>query len=571
MAAGETSKTPESKTGRLRTGPRVLVASSDSATQEFLSRIARHTGAEVAVADDGVEALNLARQLDLDVVILDAHLRVNDGITVCGQIRRLSGSQPMIVLAGLSAGRLLERAVETDADDLLVKPLLAGVVHRRIDNLLRQRRTQNELALLKRAFQVAGAGITLLDARSTEYPVTHVNDGFCKMTGYARQELIGKNLRMLNGPETDVAAMAQLREAFTRGQECRVVLKNYRKDGSMFWNELAMTPMRDKAGRLTHWVGIQSDARDRIKVDELSSQNREAEQNFAAQLKAKNDTLSSLEMRRRFNEMLLNSISAGLIATDHHLNVVFINRAAQEVLQISLADCLEQPLLEIFGGSDDIARELENLTEQRWTEFDLVSAGGVLLHIGLTIMPAPEEFSDTLGVVVLFRDLGAVQADEEAYAPSQELVPEGEDDAAAIAPIELVKQATAEAGLDPAPTIESSGPLPQVWVDSAVAIEVLRDLAMLSTEVAGNSAGIAIELGVETLDEAGSEPAVGIDYRLSNGADAATAPRPADFQERLEAAAGTLHAIGGELLVTSKPKSSLILSALLPAVSSMPS
>jgi len=565
MAVGET-RPAEPKPARARSGPRVLVASSDAATREFLSRIARHTGAEVALATDGVEALNLARQLDLDLVILDAYLDVNDGIAVCGQIRRLSGTQPMIVLAGLTAGRLLERAVETDADDLLVKPLLAGVVHRRIDNLLRQRRIQNELALLKRAVQVAGAGFTILDARSTEYPVTHVNDSFCRMTGYSRQELMSKNLRMLNGPETDVAAMAQLREAFTRGKECRVVLKNYRKDGSTFWNELAMSPLRDKAGRLTHWVGIQTDASARIRVDELSSRHREAEQSFTQQLQDKNETLSSLERRRRFNEMLLNAISAGLIATDKELRVVFINRAAQGVLQISLADCLERPLLEIFGGSEDIARELHDLTEQRWTEFDLVSAGGVLLHIGLTIMPAPEEFADDLGVVVLFRDLGAVQADEQAYSPSQEPMSEGPEEAP-LSALELVRVAAEETGFDTRPVIdEPVGVIPPVWVDVATALDVLRELVTLSAEVAGAPENVAIGLEPEVpLDMLGG-PAVSVDFRLASGKDANTLPRPDGFQERLEEAAATLHAMAGALLVSGEAGSSLIMSVLLPAV-----
>jgi len=572
----------------------VLVASSDATTREFLTRIVRHTGAEVVTADDGVEALGFARQLDLDLAILDAHLGVNDGIAVCGQIRRLSGPQPVIVLAGLTAGRLLERAFEADADDFLVKPLLAGVVHRRIDNLLRQRRTQNELSLLKRAIQVAGNGITILDARSTEYPVTHVNDAFCKMTGYTRQELLGRNLRMLNGPDTDVAAMAQLREAFTRGKDVRVVLKNYRKDGSTFWNELAMAPLRDKAGRLTHWVGIQTDASARIRVDELASQQREAEQTFSLQLREKNDTLASLETRRRFNEMLLNAITAGIIATDHEGRVVFINRAAQEVLQISLADCLERPLQEIFGGSDDFGRELENLTEQRWTDFQLISAGGVLLHIGLTIMPAPEEFSHDLGVVVLFRDLGAGELADETFAPSQTVGPEEadeEDEAAAPAPTpvaapgeraadveepawealdvrELLEWAVASLGWSEGPGLrEPEAELAPVWSGREAATAVLMRLLELSVDVAQQPSNIRLKLAPAVLGEDEQGPIAGleIEFRVAQPGSAA-ADRPEDFQARVEETAEWLHGLGGAMLVPEKASSSLIFSAQLPVV-----
>ena len=605
MAAGETGRAPESRTGKLR-GPRALVASSDATTREFLTRIVRHTGAEVVTADDGVEALGFARQLDLDLVILDAHLGVNDGIAVCGQIRRLSGPQPVIVLAGLTAGRLLERAFETDADDFLVKPLLAGVVHRRVDNLLRQRRTLNELSLLKRAIQVAGNGFTILDARSTEYPVTHVNDAFCKMTGYTRQELMGRNLRMLNGPETDVAAMAQLREAFTRGKEVRVVLKNYRKDGTTFWNELAMAPLRDKAGRLTHWVGIQTDASARIRVDEMASQQREAEQSFSLQLREKNDTLASLETRRRFNEMLLNSITAGIIATDREGRVVFINRAAQEVLQVSLADCLERPLVEIFGDSEDFSRELDDLTEQRWTDFQLISAGGVLLHIGLTIMPAPDEFAGDLGVVVLFRDLGSGELAEEVFAPSQtvgagaaaddeeaeaagreeETEPSGpaaaeraaeprsqpaDDDEEfaweALDVHELIEAAVAGLGWAEGPEIrEPDRELAQVWSGREAATAVLMRLLELAHDIAQGPADLRLRLAPAVLGEDEQGPIAGleIEFRLAQAGAAAT--RPGDFQARLEEVAEWLHALGGAMLVPESDSSSLVFSAQLPVV-----
>jgi len=593
MAVGETGRAPESRTGKLR-GPRALVASSDATTREFLTRIVRHTGAEVVTADDGVEALGLSRQLDLDLVILDAHLGVNDGIAVCGQIRRLSGPQPVIVLAGLTAGRLLERAFDADADDFLVKPLLAGVVHRRIDNLLRQRRTLNELSLLKRAIQVAGNGITILDARSTEYPVTHVNDAFCKMTGYTRQELMGRNLRMLNGPETDVAAMAQLREAFTRGKDVRVVLKNYRKDGSTFWNELAMAPLRDKAGRLTHWVGIQTDASARIRVDEMASQQREAEQSFSAQLKEKNETLASLETRRRFNEMLLNAITAGIIATDHDGRVVFINRAAQELLQVSLADCLERPLVEIFGDSEDFSRELENLTEQRWTDFQLISAGGVLLHLGLTIMPAPDEFSGDLGMVVLFRDLGAGEMAEEAFAPSQtiEAGPSGEaggeeEPAAEPPPVErplareddeiewealdvreLLEAAVGGLGWSEGPGIrEPEHELAPVWSARNPSTAVLMRLLELALDAAQQPSNIRLRLTPAVLGEDEQGPIAGleIEFRLAQSLGAPT-NRPEDFQPRLEEAAEWLHGLGGAMLVPESETSTLIFSAQLPVV-----
>jgi PAS domain S-box-containing protein len=424
---------------------------------------------------------------------------------------------------------------------------------------------------------------------------THVNDAFCKMTGYTRQELMGRNLRMLNGPDTDVAAMAQLREAFTRGKDVRVVLKNYRKDGSAFWNELAMAPLRDKAGRLTHWVGIQTDASARIRVDEMASRQREAEETFSLQLKDKNETLASLETRRRFNEMLLNAITAGIIATDRDGRVVFINRAAQEVLQVSLADCLERPLIEVFGDSNEFKAELENLTEQRWTDFQLISAGGVLLHLGLTIMPAPDEFAGDLGLVVLFRDLGAGEMAEEAFAPSQTVetgsrgavagAGEGPPPSApsaspaelsdpdadgfdweALDIRELLESAVASLGWPEGPGLrEPAADLAPVWSGREAATAVLMRLLELAVDIAQEASNVRLKLTPAQLGEDEQGPIAGleIEFRLAQAGSAAS-ERPDDFQGRIEEVAEWLHALGGAMLVPESDTSSLIFSAQLP-------
>jgi len=115
------------------------------------------------------------------------------------------------------------------------------------------------LALKDRALDVAAEGITIADARLPDRPLIYVNDGFERMTGYTVEEALGRNCRFLQGPDTDPDAMAEIRAALHEDRECLVEILNYRKDGTSFWNRLSITPVRDSAGDVTHFIGIQSD------------------------------------------------------------------------------------------------------------------------------------------------------------------------------------------------------------------------------------------------------------------------------------------------------------------------
>jgi PAS domain S-box-containing protein len=108
-------------------------------------------------------------------------------------------------------------------------------------------------------FEHCGAPIVLADARRPDYPVVAVNAAFERITGYRREEILGKNCRFLQGTDAQPEAKAQIRRALRRGEPVRVLLRNYRKDGTLFWNQLDLAPLRDAAGEITHYIGVQGD------------------------------------------------------------------------------------------------------------------------------------------------------------------------------------------------------------------------------------------------------------------------------------------------------------------------
>jgi len=120
-------------------------------------------------------------------------------------------------------------------------------------------RAEEVLRTLHRAIQSSSAGVIISDLAQLDNPVLMVNPAFERITGYSQEEVIGRNCRFLQGADTDAQEIERLRRAIAQRAECKVILKNYRKDGSAFWNELSIAPVEDARGEITQFVGIMND------------------------------------------------------------------------------------------------------------------------------------------------------------------------------------------------------------------------------------------------------------------------------------------------------------------------
>ncbi|SHJ34917.1 PAS domain-containing sensor histidine kinase [Pseudozobellia thermophila] len=142
------------------------------------------------------------------------------------------------------------------AHDASGEPIaLFGTVH----DITRSKALHELVFMRNRALEVAGNGIIIADAQQPDMPIVYCNNAFTQMTGYKKNEILGKNCRFLQNDDRDQDAVVRMARAIQKGEACRVVLRNYRKDGSMFWNELSITPLYDEDEKLTHFIGVQSD------------------------------------------------------------------------------------------------------------------------------------------------------------------------------------------------------------------------------------------------------------------------------------------------------------------------
>lgn len=139
-----------------------------------------------------------------------------------------------------------------------------GVDH----DITSRKRYEDALRLRDRAIEAASVGINIADARRRDNPNIYVNPALSRITGYSRDELLGRNMRLLQGPDTDPAVVAEISRALREGRSCEVVLKNYRKEGTPFWNELLIAPVRDQSSRLSHFIGVHTDVTERRRAEE---------------------------------------------------------------------------------------------------------------------------------------------------------------------------------------------------------------------------------------------------------------------------------------------------------------
>jgi len=200
------------------------------------------------------------------------------------------------------------------ADGVLALPPEPALIVSRLSLILfahrslarRYQTALEQLYLSRSIFQSVSAGITVADATVPGLPLMYANPAFERITGYKFEEIQGNNCRFLQGNDRDQPGLALIREALRTHRSVVTVLKNYRKDGTYFWNELSISPVFDKAGMLARFVGIQTDVTARVEAELalLETERRLSKVNAQLLQLSVTDPLTGLKNRRAFDERL---------------------------------------------------------------------------------------------------------------------------------------------------------------------------------------------------------------------------------------------------------------------------
>ena len=137
-----------------------------------------------------------------------------------------------------------------------------------IIDVTERKEIERNLILRSEALQTANNGILISDALAADNPIIYSNLAFLEMTGYSLEEVLGKNCRFLQCDDRDQEGILKMRDAFKNGHTCKVILRNYKKNGTLFWNDLTITPIKNSKGIVTNYIGIQNDITKRKEAED---------------------------------------------------------------------------------------------------------------------------------------------------------------------------------------------------------------------------------------------------------------------------------------------------------------
>lgn len=249
---------------------------------------------------------------------------------------------------------------------------------------------QFDSAFVQRILDTAPEGIVICDARAGDFPLVYANAAFEKLTGYAAAELMGSNLRLLQGTDREQEGRRRISEALSRGEECRVLLRNYRKNGELVWSEMYLQPMRDGDGQVSHYVGFFRDASSRLKSAERGIEGLPAW--------LREDRVTGLSSRAWFDELLERE---WLIARreERPLTLVLFDIDAMSLYNDTFGKAAGDACLKRIGrtiagafrrGSDVVARWDGGVIAVLAAHRDGFSVAGVVEHAQATVRKIAE-------------------------------------------------------------------------------------------------------------------------------------------------------------------------------------
>lgn len=271
------------------------------------------------------------------------------------------------------------------------------------------------LRLFERSLESSNNGVVIVDARLDDFPIIYVNPAFTRITGYTSDEVMGKNCRFLQRDDNDQASLGVLRDALSRRQECNVVVRNFRKDETPFWNDLFIAPVTDSQGEVTHFIGVQND---------ISAQ-RQIEHTLA--FNASHDVLTNLPNRsllidrieqaatvaRRFERTMailyidLDDFKPINDALGHYLgDRILIETGKRLQNLIRPGDTLARisadefvVLLPDLAQADDVVTIVESLLVSISEPFDIGKSDRIHLTASIGIALSDGTLNDSLGLI----------------------------------------------------------------------------------------------------------------------------------------------------------------------------
>ncbi len=210
-------------------------------------------------------------------------------------------------------------------------------------------RHNNEIApLIYAALDASSAGIIITDNRLPDNPIIYNNKAFERITGYTSDEIIGHNCRFLQAGERKQETREAIREAINKGIGITVEIRNYKKNGDLFWNELSISPLKNDDGEITHFIGVQNDISLRKNAEEkLMFERLQVEKRI-------NERTENLRLNEEYFNSIIQTIRESLVVLDPDLNVLTVNESFLRTFKVTPSDTVGKQLFDLGNRQWDI-------------------------------------------------------------------------------------------------------------------------------------------------------------------------------------------------------------------------
>ncbi|WP_414584483.1 MHYT domain-containing protein [Scytonema sp. PCC 10023] len=237
-------------------------------------------------------------------------------------------------------------------------------------NLLHQlQQAEKVLRVRDLAIAAASNSIIITDPHQPDNPIVFCNGAFETVTGYSPKEVQGRNCRFLQGLDTDPETIEEIRTAVQQERECQVVIKNYRKDGTAFWSELSISPVRDVTGNVINFVGVQSDITSRKQAEEELKRSKETLQRQLVELisEVKEVAEGNLTARAEITTGQIGIVADffNVIIESLRQIVIQVKQAAQQV-NVSVGEnshAIRQLADEALNQAEEITRTIDSVDQ----------------------------------------------------------------------------------------------------------------------------------------------------------------------------------------------------------------
>jgi PAS domain S-box-containing protein len=270
-------------------------------------------------------------------------------------------------------------------------------------DITERKKAEESLDLRNRAIAGATNGIIITEHRPPDNPIIYVNPAFERITGYCSSEVLGKDCRFLQGPEQQQPALKQVRQTIQKERDCRVVVRNYRKDGSLFWNELSISPVRDEQGKLTHFIGVISDITERKRAEEALQESKE-----------------------RYHALVEN-IELGITLVDADHNILMTNSAVGKLFGEPASEFIGKKCYNKFEKRGEICPHCPGEKAMKTGQAEEVETEGVRddgnrLPVRIQAFPLFSEDGKATGFIEVAEDITEYKRTEQALRQSQQML-----------------------------------------------------------------------------------------------------------------------------------------------------